>query len=184
MNDRNVQLLPLTATFERAWFALYRASFPSVERTDPRRLTEMYAAGANRLLVLADNDAFVGLAVTAAENDLTFVDYLATEPRLRGNGYGSLALDAIKRQTARIVLEIESPQVECDNVQERVRRKAFYARNGFTDSGMRLRVYGTVMELLTVGEAGFDEYLRLFDRTHPDVPPQARPVLIGRGDER
>ena len=173
-----MRIVPLTIEYDAPWFALYRAAFPKSERQSESVLRSLYASGKTSLRCLLGDGHFVGLLATAEENGLTFVDFLAIEPTCRGGGLGSAALACLRRETARIVLEIESPDVPCDNAEQRARRKAFYLANGFCDSGLRVDVYGTTMELLHVGGVRFAEYARLFDRTHPDTPPAARPRLL------
>ena len=53
-----------------------------------------------------------------------------------------------EKKEAVIAIDVESDQVECDNLEQRKRRKAFYYRNGFVDSPDSYRWNGDVFEIL------------------------------------
>ena len=46
-------------------------------------------------------------------------------------------------------LEIEEPDETALNNQERIRRKNFYLRNGMKETGIRIRLFGVSMEILS-----------------------------------
>lgn len=60
--------------------------------------------------------------------DITHVLFLAVEETLRGNGYGSQILDAIRRAypDKRLILDVEMPDPEAENQEQRTKRIAFY----------------------------------------------------------
>ncbi len=96
---------------------------------------------------------------------MVYLFYLAVEERLRSRGYGARLLrwiaDAYPEHS--IVLNIESPGVGADNEEQRLRRRAFYERNGFHTIETRLYDDTGLYDILSTG--GFDgsEYMTLID---------------------
>ena len=79
--------------------------------------------------------------------DICLFDYLAVIPDLRGQGTGSLFLKALsdKLRGARcIVGEMEDPDAPCSDKERLIRekRRRFYMKNGFLDTGVRSEVFG------------------------------------------
>ena len=58
-----------------------------------------------------------------------------------------------------LLIEIEDTDEECENRADRMRRKAFYLRNGMVEMPYKVWFYGTKMQVLTGGEAvSFDAH--------------------------
>ena len=151
----HVILTPVTPADRPAYDTLYEASFPVSERKDLDSLLTGAHADHYRVLVARTPDRPVaGMVITATHGDLVMLDYLAVHPDLRGQGLGHAILPLAKAQCPdkHFFLEIEYPTEDCDNLPERVRRKHFYLSAGLAETGIRARIYGTVMELLAYPE--------------------------------
>lgn len=97
------------------------------------------------------------------------LDYFAIVDSVRGQGYGSRALRALQEQYAdrHFFLEIESIYDDCENVEQRMRRKQFYLRNGMTEMKMMVNLFGTNMEVLGHGcKLEFDAYCAVYEHTY------------------
>ena len=128
---------------------LYNASFPDDERIPFERL--LATCSADRVMhVYYDGDALVGMTFLFFNDDLIYLSYIAVEETLRDRGYGSQILDLIRENYPeyRIVLDIEEVKPESDNYQERKRRKDFYLRNRYSETGIYYYIYGVDYELL------------------------------------
>ena len=70
--------------------------------------------------------------------DLFYLGFLAVDGRTRSAGYGSRILTYFRERYGNVpqLLEIEPLTREAGNYQQRVRRLAFYERNGFTATNM------------------------------------------------
>ncbi|WP_294749018.1 GNAT family N-acetyltransferase [uncultured Prevotella sp.] len=64
--------------------------------------------------------------------------YFAVKEELRGKGLGQQILNQLieKYKGQSCVLDMESPRQECANKEQRLRRQAFYLRNGFRDTNV------------------------------------------------
>lgn len=148
---------------------LYRSAFPRVERKPFRLILRQCEKGEAEIFAIETNDGkFAGLAVTVKYNDIVMLDYFAIHPNARGKGIGSRALQMLKKRYAdsRFILEIESIDEPCKNLETRQKRRGFYLRNGMKPSGFTARVFFTDLEILTAGEpVTFEEYRELY-RSH------------------
>ena len=129
---------------------LYLTAFPPVER---HRLSTLHWAcvrGKAEWLVFSDGGTFVGMAYMIVRGDVAFLLYLAVADAQRDKGYGGAILAALSKRypTCDLVLLIESLHEECDNRDVRIRRRAFYLRNGMIDTGILQQTFS--------GEANYD----------------------------
>lgn len=149
--------------------ALYLEAFPKYERKPFSLMQETQAKGQVDMWSIMDGETFVGMAVTMKDKDLVLLDYFAIQSDLRGNGYGSKALQLLYKQyeNERFFLEIESTQVDCENKAQRESRKAFYLRNGLQEVGISANVFETEMELLSHDcTLNFKEYREIYEHIY------------------
>ncbi len=145
---------------------LYLAAFPDVERKPFPLLLQKRDEGVAELLAIEEGGAFLGIAFTLLYEDIVLLDYFAVCPARRGQGIGSRVLTLLQQRHGgcRLLLEIEDPDEPCDNPEERLRRRAFYLRNGMTAMPYRVWLFGVKMQILTAGEpVAYEEYHRLFE---------------------
>lgn len=74
----------------------------------------------------------------------TLLDYYAIEPAFRAQGYGSAFFRAVCGQLSGLLLEVEDPAFALDeaDMANRLRRIAFYERNGCAMTGLCSEVVG------------------------------------------
>lgn len=115
---------------------LYQIAFPSYERIPSPILTKK---SKNTCLLSAYNEknVFCGFVHMLNINTLTHITYLAVEDIFRGKGYGTDILHSIYDMQPQniIAVDIEKPNNAADNNLQRLRRKNFYIRNGFYETG-------------------------------------------------
>jgi ribosomal protein S18 acetylase RimI-like enzyme len=106
---------------------LLTASFPREEYRDLSQWRAFVATRPAFHLTLTEDGN--GLLSYWDFGTFIYVEHLAVAPDLRGRGYGSLILSALKAAEPGkpIVLEVEMPEDELTR-----RRVRFYERNGFT----------------------------------------------------
>lgn len=149
-----------------AIYDLYMEAFPKNERKPFQLMLDKCQEGAMEMLSIEDdNQEFLGLAIFVFYEDLALLDYFAIAESKRGNGIGSQALRILQThyKNKRFLLEIEDAQVESDNREERIRRRAFYLRNKMQVMPFMVNLFGVVMEVLTYEAELFpEEYMRLY----------------------
>ena len=129
---------------------LYLTAFPKIERHPVMELFSASYKGRAEFLQFTEAGEFIGLAYMIVRGSVAFLLYLAVDDSKRNKGYGSAILDVIRKRYdgKDVVLLIESLHEQCDNMDIRIRRKGFYLRNGFKDTGLIQASFG--------GEANYD----------------------------
>ena len=151
--------------------ALYYEAFPRQERAPWFLLRSKLKSGMAEFYGIYDEKQFIGLLYQVYFRDIVFVFYLAIRPGLRGRGYGSAILDQVKlhSQGKRVILNIEAVD-SGENRQERVKRKQFYLKNGFQDSGFQTREKHVVYDMLWYGgKVSCSEYLELMEQLFREI---------------
>ena len=94
----------------------------------------------SEILAIREDGNPVGYFSLIRYEKCLFIFYFAIDKKYRGKGIGTKALKALKERyyDCQIVVEFESVDVECDNLEIRKRRRDFYMRNGFVPSGLCL----------------------------------------------
>lgn len=128
----------ITENFEdyKKFRHLYIAAFPKEERVPVKYL--MKHGGESELIACYDGETFCGFYSTLTFGDITHILFIAIAEELRDRGYGSALLGLISRRYPqnRIILDMEAEDPSAPNNEQRLRRKAFYEKNGYTESGI------------------------------------------------
>ena len=113
--------------------AINEEAIPEDERC---ALSDMIATGAEVLCIDVDQEP-VGFMAVRRYRDLVYLAYFAVRADLRSKGIGGEALrELIRRNPGRqIILEYEAPEINGKISTMRLRRKRFYLRNGFHETG-------------------------------------------------
>ena len=152
---------------------LYEASFPKSEKKPFAFMLQKQKEGVFDILAIEDEQGtFCGLAIMMLSGGRALLDYLAIEPDCQGSGIGSSALSELRERYGeeRIVVEIESTAEEnsVSGRSERLRRKAFYLRNGMVPMDFLVELFGVEIEVLTFGsEITFEQYYAIYAQVLP-----------------
>ena len=121
---------PADARFE-ALLALYRTAIPLRERKPDAEVRAMAASPVHRVTAAMVGDKLVGFSLLYVGEAVALLEYLATDPEVRGGGLGA-ALFAEARSAIRVPLlvEVDSDRVDCPDRALRTRRIHFYRRLG------------------------------------------------------
>lgn len=128
-------------------------AFPDEERLDTELLAQLSEQGRLELLGIYDNGNYIGFTVIFHSERSVYVFFLAIDPAWRSHGYGAAVLDELRKRYAgrQLVLDIEPLDSAAPNYEQRLRRKNFYLRNGFRESGCFFKYCGMCFEVLFDG---------------------------------
>lgn len=128
-------------------------AFPDEERLDTELLAQLSEQGRLELLGVYDNGNYIGFTVIFHSERSVYVFFLAIDPAWRSHGYGAAVLDELRKRYAgrQLVLDIEPLDSAAPNYEQRLRRKNFYLRNGFRESGCFFKYCGMCFEVLYDG---------------------------------
>lgn len=129
---------------------LLKTEFPPDEQMPVEPLAQAAHDDTGAFRAYYDGDAFCGFAVWFWRNGYTYLLYLGVVPEARSRGIGSQILAHLKTERAgdTILLEMVSLSVDADDMPVRQRRARFYARNGFSQTGLHARDTGVVYDVL------------------------------------
>lgn len=130
---------------------LYFDAFPSNERID---VSFFYESIENlELFVFTHNDQFAGFAFALNYDNIVYLLYFAMKSKCRGKGFGSQALELIKREKKgkTILLDVEVENMNSLNSLQRIKRKKFYLRAGFFETTITYMQKNNKFEILCFG---------------------------------
>ena len=131
---------------------IYETSFPKSEKFPFWVLKQCAKENNVRLDSIIDHntDKIIGMNFRISYDDIVYLMYVAIDKKYRNKGFGSLVLrDLILRQAdTSILLCIEKPSI-CDKEDIKARRKDFYLRNGFYETGYFIKDSGVDYEFLS-----------------------------------
>lgn len=142
---------------------LYKSAFPRCERKPFNLLLTWAKQGKSTHYIVEDEEKnFYGFMLTINNGDLILLDFFAILPKFRGQRIGSKALKLFMNIYAkkRIVLEVEDTSCnKAKNILTRIKRKAFYIKNGLSVMNYKVSLFKCPMEILTNNtKVDFDEY--------------------------
>ena len=138
---------------------LYERAFPARERLP---MAEMLSWGAGFRLL--NGREFCGLAFVSTCNGIAWLLFFAIVEELRGRGVGTRALAALEERYAghRLIIDVEAPDAQSPNLDERLRRIAFWKRNGFREAGFGFHWRNEQYAFLVKGGALAEAEVRQF----------------------
>lgn len=149
-------------------YHLYRTAFPKAERKPFWMIRRKKKLGESDVWYFEEDGRFKGLATTVNDaGGKILLDYFAVTGKDRGKGNGGKMLKLILKQYEgrNLFGEIELADENATNNAERIRRKAFYLRNGLVALGVKVNLFGVDMELLSNGcQVTFEEYHAFYCR--------------------
>ncbi len=143
---------------------IYVDSFPAKERVPLDSLLSAPEGVQSDLMAVKFGEEVTGMYCVIRGDGMTFLFYLAVSGDRRDLGLGRRILEHIKEEyQSPILLNIELVPEGAPSTDVRVRRRSFYLRNGFSDTGMVLRDEQGAFNILSDSEADLEEYQRLLD---------------------
>ena len=140
--------------------ALYESAFPDEERIPWNDLLRLVREMPLEFAEYRDGEELLGLTIVYPRTRLSWFWYFAVPEERRGRGVGQRILSALlaRYEGRSLVLDMEDPaQPGAPNPGQRRRRRDFYLRNGFRETGVG-RTFGPVaMTILLRGDDTFTQ---------------------------
>jgi len=160
LNERKVRLKSKDVK------AVYLDSFPPNERMPFWMMVAMSKLWNTRFLSFYDNDKLCGFIYFAVQFRQIFVMFFAVNKELRSKGYGSEILNELQRLYPTKTVTVSIEHSKTDKTGEQERRKRFYLKNGFKETGYLIRMRGVEQEILVrngeFSKAKFRAFLALY----------------------
>lgn len=142
---------------ERLVSDLYAEAFPPEECIPWHKMLSLVPRMPLDFTAYYEDGRFAGLTVVYLREKFNWFWYFAVTKEERGQGLGQRILSRLldRNGDKPIILDMESPDQTCENLEQRLRRLRFYGRNGFHDTGVRRRFGELEIAILMRGKVTF-----------------------------
>lgn len=157
---------------------LNNQAFPENERID---IDDMFSfpekSGREVIGIYTDNE-FSGFIITIKFMKCVYICYFAVCPEKRSHGIGGKALKILKEYypECQIVVDFEALDENSANNQQRIRRRNFYYRNGFFETGYYQYYMQTEFEIAcsepVFNKSEFESLINEIHKIAPDFNPE------------
>lgn len=136
---------------------LYETAFPVEEQIPYEDLMILMDKMPLDFTAYYDDKEFIGFTIVYPRKTFNWFWYFAVRSELRGKGYGQQILSRLieEYKDCMNILDMESPDQVCENLEQRKGRCAFYLRNGFRKTGVGKSFEGIDYTILMNGEGTF-----------------------------
>ena len=144
---------------------IYFESFPKSERMPFPLMVAMSKLWNTDFLGFYEEDTLCGFIYLAHNRKIVFVMFFAVDAALRSKGFGSAILQEIQKKypTKKIIISIEPCDETAPDIEIRKKRKAFYLRNEYKETGYMIKLAGVVQEIIIAnGEFNKSQFKRFF----------------------
>ena len=144
---------------------IYFESFPKSERMPFPLMVAMSKLWNTDFLGFYEEDTLCGFIYLAHNRKIVFVMFFAVDAALRSKGFGSAILQEIQKKypAKKIIISIEPCDETAPDIEIRKKRKAFYLRNGYKETGYMIKLAGVVQEIIIAnGEFNKSQFKRFF----------------------
>ncbi len=163
-----ISIKPVTSDFEdmEVLTKLNQEAFPQEERMEIDEMLQLVEERRLKMSAVYEEDVFIGFYTLHVRGPVAYLFFIAVDGSRRSQGYGSKILKAMTEQydNCQIVLDMEAVDDQADNYEQRKKRKQFYLRGGFHETGYFLMFNKIRMEVLcNKGELDADGFQELLD---------------------
>lgn len=126
--------------------------------------------------IYTDDGNPVGFAVILKNEECGYVYFIAIDSHIRSKGYGGAAIQKMMEVYSKLqlVLDFEVIDENAENNEQRIRRKNFYLRNGFHETGNYTMLGDDRFEVVCNGgelrKAALKDLLRILHKHRPEFP--------------
>lgn len=146
---------------------LYTEAFPPAERAPWPRLVVLARQNRAQCWTIEEQGQPVGLAYVLTHEELAYLFYFAIDKEYRGEGLGTRALGLLLERCRgkRFFLALEDWTEDCDNREQRLKRRDFYQRCGLHQLPYKLKEVSVIYAIMGSGGAVEpEEYAALIAR--------------------
>lgn len=144
---------------------IYFEAFPKKERMPFPMMVVMSKLWNTQFVSFHDGDIPCGFIYLASNRKIVFVMFFAVDRCLHSKGYGSFILQQLRNKypNKKIIISIEPCNDNAPDIELRKRRKSFYLRNGYKETGYKIKLNGIVQEIvISNGEFMKKEFCSFF----------------------
>ncbi len=151
-------------------------AFPLSERMSFEEIFTFASHTNTDILGIYDDENPVGFAVLLKNKECGYIYFIAIDSSKRGKGYGSATMRKMMElyPKLQLVLDFEVIDENAENNEQRIRRKNFYLRNGFRETGNYTMLRNDRFEVVCSGgklrKAALKDLLCILHKHRPKFP--------------
>lgn len=151
-------------------------AFPPSEYMSMEEILNFASATNTDVLGIYDGALPIGFIVILKNERCGYIYFYAIDGRLRSKGYGSAVLERLgdEYKGIQMTLDFELLDENADNYVQRLRRRQFYLRNGFHETGRYTMLGDERFEVVCNGgeldEEGLKDLLTIIHAHRPEFP--------------
>lgn len=175
-----MELSEVTRKNAKAVKAIYHAAFPKEERMPFWTMRLLAKMPTTQLLAFYEGGTLCGFAYVGLGEKVAFLMFLAVDQASRSQGHGSAILQALRERYPyhKHLVSIELCGEGVPNREQRLRRKAFYLRNSYQETGWQITLSKLPQEVLVANGDFSPQELRDFFQTYSNhtMNPPLEPI--------
>ncbi len=155
-------------------------AFPPSEHMSMDKIFKFASVTDTDVLGIYSGELPIGFVVIMKNQQCGYVYFLAIDSKLRSKGYGSATLKKILEEYGKIqmILDFEALNEKAANNEQRIRRRCFYLRNGFHETGRYTMLQGEKFEVVcNAGELNENGLKELLEIIHANIPEFSNVLL-------
>lgn len=155
-------------------------AFPPSEHMSMDKIFKFASVTNTDVLGIYSDELPVGFVVIMKNQQCGYIYFLAIDSKLRSKGYGSATVKKILEEYGKIqmILDFEVLNEKADNNEQRIRRRSFYLRNGFHETGRYTVLQGEKFEVVcTAGELNENGLKEILEIIHSNIPEFSNVLL-------
>ena len=151
-------------------------AFPLSERMRFDEIFEFASDTNTDVLGIYDDKMPIGFVVLLKNEACGYIFFLAIDRHMRSKGYGSAAIRKLLEvySDLQLILDFEAIDENAENYAQRIRRKDFYLKNGFHETGNYTMLRDDRFEVVCSGgelrKAALKDLLRIIHAHRPEFP--------------
>ncbi len=174
----NIEFNKLKATGEDigSFEQINDEAFPLSERMSFDEIFEFASDTNTDVLGIYDGKKPIGFVVLLKNKECGYIYFLAIDSHVRSKDYGSMAIQKLLEvySDLQLVLDFEVLDENAENNAQRIRRKNFYLRNGFHETGNYTMLCEGRFEVVCSGgelrKAALKDLLCIIHAHRPEFP--------------
>ena len=149
-------------------------AFPVSERMSFDEIFDFASNTNTDVLGIYDNGNPVGFAVVLKNEECGYVYYVAIDSHMRSKGYGGATMKKMMEayRQLQLVLDFEAIDENAENHEQRIRRRNFYLKNGFHETGNYTMLGDDRFEVMCNGDElrkdALKDLLRILHKHRPE----------------
>lgn len=157
-----------------------KEAFPPSEYMSMEEIFKFASVTDTDVLGIYNGELPIGFVVITKNRQCGYGYFFAIDGNLRSKGYGSATLKKILEEYGKVqmILDFEALNENAANNEQRIRRRAFYLRNGFHETGRYTLLKGEKFEVVcSAGELNENGLKEILEIIHANVPEFSNVLL-------